>query len=108
MDILGIGEHFRPHRGWLELLPKAREPLESTGKGDVAMGNYGGQQRLAKLHDEVEEGLPTGQPQGELARAAIARNDPWVRVPKPEASGTSAVVWVGAAVLAYLAFTSGM
>lgn len=108
MDILGIGEHFRPHRGWLQLLAKAQQPLESTGQGDVAMGNYGGQQRLAKLHDEVEEGLPTGQPQGELARAAIARNDPWVRVPKPEASGTSAVVWVGAAVLAYLAFTSGM
>ncbi len=92
----------------MELLPKAKEPLESTGKGDVAMGNYGGQGRLAKLNDEVEEGLPTGQPQGELGRAVVARNEPFVRAPQPESAGTSALVWVGAAVLGYLAFASAM
>jgi hypothetical protein len=108
LDVLGVGEHFRPHREWTELLRKEQHPIEPTGEGTVTLGNYGGQNRLAKVNDELSLGINTGQPQGELGRAVVARNDPFVRAPKPESAGTSALVWVGAAVLGYLAFASAM
>jgi hypothetical protein len=108
LDILGVGEQFRPHRDWTELLRKEPQPLERTAEGVVDMGNFGGQSRLAQLNDELSLGINTGQPQGELGRAVVARNEPFVRAPQPESAGTSALVWVGAAVLGYLAFASAM